>query len=159
MPTRIATWNGTAGVWETDERALCGHLELYSETWPTSGWMRGGSVFALYRIFVAAYPGGEAGLVGAGLRAGDPAGLGWGRPDDDGGPDAADADQPGPQGRPPIGRAHQRPARAGGVGADPAQLKALGNGVVPQQATHALRLLLTPPAARDLVGAVAETLR
>ena len=37
MPKRIATWNATAGVWETSESQLCGHSGLYSETWPASG--------------------------------------------------------------------------------------------------------------------------
>jgi hypothetical protein len=46
-PKHIATWNGTAGVWETPETLLCAHSALYSETLPTWGFMRGGELFPL----------------------------------------------------------------------------------------------------------------
>lgn len=45
----LATWNPARGVWEKEQMNLCGHSELYSETWPTSGSMRGGTVFELPR--------------------------------------------------------------------------------------------------------------
>lgn len=46
QPTRLGTWNRARGVWETTvSNMLCGHLEPFSETWPTSGSMRSGSVF------------------------------------------------------------------------------------------------------------------
>ncbi len=48
MPEPIATWNPARGVWETQAvNMLCGHSELYSETWPTSGMTRGGVAYAL----------------------------------------------------------------------------------------------------------------
>ena len=42
-------WNSARGVWEKPETVslLCEHLELYSETWQTSGMMRDGQVFEL----------------------------------------------------------------------------------------------------------------
>jgi hypothetical protein len=45
----VAMWNSVRGVWEKPETAnlLCEHLELYSETWQTSGMMRDGMVFEL----------------------------------------------------------------------------------------------------------------
>jgi hypothetical protein len=46
-PKHIATWNGIAGVWETPESLLCAHSALYSETFPTWGFMRGGALFPL----------------------------------------------------------------------------------------------------------------
>ena len=43
----LASWNTARGVWETSQmNLLCGHLGLFSETWPTSGMMRNGQVFA-----------------------------------------------------------------------------------------------------------------
>ena len=43
-----ATWNHARGVWETTQvNLLCGHLELFSETWPTSGMTRAGRAYAL----------------------------------------------------------------------------------------------------------------
>lgn len=46
MPGPTATWNPARGVWETAETSiLCGHSGLYSETFPTSGSMRSGSLF------------------------------------------------------------------------------------------------------------------
>src|SRR5699024_10466302 len=44
---RIATWNRARSVWETAEQALCGHSVPFSRTWPTSGSMRSGVVYAL----------------------------------------------------------------------------------------------------------------
>jgi hypothetical protein len=43
------TWNTVRGVWERAGMVnlLCEHSELFSETWPTSGMMRDGKVFAL----------------------------------------------------------------------------------------------------------------
>ena len=46
MPQHIATWNATAGVWETTESLICGHSALFSATWPISGSMRSGRVYA-----------------------------------------------------------------------------------------------------------------
>lgn len=45
----IATWNSVRGVWEKPGMVslFCEHWELFSETWPTSGMMRGGRVYAL----------------------------------------------------------------------------------------------------------------
>jgi hypothetical protein len=45
----IAEWNTARGVWEVPGMAnlFCEHLELFSETWLTSGTMRNGQVFAL----------------------------------------------------------------------------------------------------------------
>jgi hypothetical protein len=45
----IATWNSVRGVWEKPGMVslLCEHWELFSETWPTSGMMRGGQVYEL----------------------------------------------------------------------------------------------------------------
>jgi len=47
QPTQ--TWNTARGVWEKQGIAnlLCEHWELFSETWPTSGTMRNGKVYAL----------------------------------------------------------------------------------------------------------------
>jgi len=44
-------WNSARGVWEKPETVslLCEHLELYSETWQTSGMMRDGMVFELQK--------------------------------------------------------------------------------------------------------------
>lgn len=41
----IATWNPTRGVWETSQLDLYGQPAPYSETWPTSGTTRNGSVY------------------------------------------------------------------------------------------------------------------
>src|SRR5699024_835295 len=44
----IATWNPARGAWETTSPVvLCGHLEPYSQTWPTSGMTRRGRAYAL----------------------------------------------------------------------------------------------------------------
>ena len=46
MP-ELATWNPERDVWETDQGDLISeHLAVFSETWPTSGSMRSGSVYA-----------------------------------------------------------------------------------------------------------------
>ena len=45
----FAVWNPTRGVWETSQPDLYGHLAPYSETWPTSGMTRNGSVYPLPR--------------------------------------------------------------------------------------------------------------
>jgi len=42
----MTTWNRARGVWETPRSALCGHSELFSETWPTSGTTRAGKAYA-----------------------------------------------------------------------------------------------------------------
>jgi len=44
-PTPTATWNRARGVWETNQQAICGHLEPYSQTWPKWGSMRNGEVY------------------------------------------------------------------------------------------------------------------
>lgn len=44
-PIEIATWNPARGVWETSQRQLCGHLDAYWQTWPTSGLMRAGTAY------------------------------------------------------------------------------------------------------------------
>ncbi|HLP97622.1 MAG TPA: hypothetical protein VK149_04175 [Sideroxyarcus sp.] len=50
MHQHIATWNHARGVWETSQvNLLCGHSELYSETWPTSGMTRAGKAYVLPR--------------------------------------------------------------------------------------------------------------
>ena len=44
----IATWNPARGVWETTQmNLLCGHLEPWSEIWPTSGIAVNGLVYEL----------------------------------------------------------------------------------------------------------------
>ena len=43
----IAIWNPTRGIWEVPELDLFGQQEQFWETWPTSGWMRHGSVYPL----------------------------------------------------------------------------------------------------------------
>lgn len=34
MPKRLASWNPARDVWETDQGLFCGHLDVWSETWP-----------------------------------------------------------------------------------------------------------------------------
>ena len=42
----IASWNNERDVWESPTQSLLSeHSDVYSETWPTSGSMRNGSVF------------------------------------------------------------------------------------------------------------------
>ena len=46
MAAPIASWNSQRDVWETDQGDLIsGHLAVFSETWPTSGSMRSGTVY------------------------------------------------------------------------------------------------------------------
>ena len=46
MAAPIASWNSQRDVWETDQGDLIsGHLAVFSETWPTSGSMRNGTVY------------------------------------------------------------------------------------------------------------------
>lgn len=45
-PRPLATWSRARGVWETDNQNLCGHLVPSSGTWPISGSMRSGRVYA-----------------------------------------------------------------------------------------------------------------
>ena len=46
QPTAI--WNTARGVWETNQQSLlCEHLELFSESWMTSGMMRNGVAYEL----------------------------------------------------------------------------------------------------------------
>ena len=49
LPTPLARWNTARDAWETPdtEGLFCEHLAVYSETWPTSGSMRNGTVYAL----------------------------------------------------------------------------------------------------------------
>ena len=43
----LAVWNPTRGIWEKPQLDLFGQQEQFWETWPTSGWMRHGSVYPL----------------------------------------------------------------------------------------------------------------
>ena len=49
MPKPLAVWSTARDVWETPgtEGLFCEHWDVYSETWPTSGSMRSGTVYAL----------------------------------------------------------------------------------------------------------------
>ena len=48
VPRHMATWNTAIGVWQTNQQnLLCEHLELFSETWPTSGMTQNGLAFEL----------------------------------------------------------------------------------------------------------------
>lgn len=49
QPKPIAQWNPARDVWETPETEdlFCEHLDVFSETWPTSGSMRNGTAYAL----------------------------------------------------------------------------------------------------------------
>jgi len=49
QPKPTAIWNSARDVWETPqtEGLFCEHLDVYSETFPTSGSMRSGEVYAL----------------------------------------------------------------------------------------------------------------
>lgn len=48
MPKPLATWNPARDVWEKPwtESLFCGHLDVYSETFPPSGTMRNGELSA-----------------------------------------------------------------------------------------------------------------
>ena len=48
-PKRLATWNPARDVWETPETEglFCEHLDVSSETWPSSGMTRGGTAYVL----------------------------------------------------------------------------------------------------------------
>jgi len=43
----IATWSPARDVWETDQVCICGHSDVFSETFPTSGTWAGGMAYAL----------------------------------------------------------------------------------------------------------------
>lgn len=43
----LAIWNPTRGFWQRPQLDLFGQQEQFWETWPTSGWMRHGSVYPL----------------------------------------------------------------------------------------------------------------
>ena len=45
----FASWNPISGIWETHQLDLFGRSAPYSETWPTSGMTRNGSVYPLPR--------------------------------------------------------------------------------------------------------------
>lgn len=49
MPKQLANWNTARDAWEKPdtEGLTCGHLDVYSETFPTSGSMRSGVVSEL----------------------------------------------------------------------------------------------------------------
>lgn len=43
----LAMWNPTRGIWEKPQLDLFAQQEQFSETWPTSGMTRNGSVYPL----------------------------------------------------------------------------------------------------------------
>ena len=49
MPKPIASWNPARDVWEIPETEglFCEHLDVFSETFPSSGMTRGGTAYAL----------------------------------------------------------------------------------------------------------------
>ena len=49
MPKLVAIWSSARDVWETPatEGFFCEHLDVFSETFPTSGTMRNGAAYAL----------------------------------------------------------------------------------------------------------------
>lgn len=51
--TPLATWNAARGVWETARVGLCGHAEVWSETWPASAmWDESG----VYELLTSEHP-------------------------------------------------------------------------------------------------------
>lgn len=47
QPQQIATWSSARDAWEQGGVSLfCGHSDVYSETWPTSGLMLAGTAYA-----------------------------------------------------------------------------------------------------------------
>ena len=60
----LATWNPDRDAWEVDQGDLIsGHLAVFSETWPTSGSMRNGKVYALPTSAPRTGAGGSSGLL------------------------------------------------------------------------------------------------
>ena len=49
QPQPIARWNTARDAWEIPqtEGLFCEHLDVFSETWPTSGMTRSGTAYAL----------------------------------------------------------------------------------------------------------------
>ena len=49
MPQPLAIWNSARDVWETPQTGglFCEHLDVYSETFPTSGMTANGAAYAL----------------------------------------------------------------------------------------------------------------
>ena len=45
MPKRIAVWSVADSAWMTEADHLCGHSDVFSETWPHSGTTRAGTAF------------------------------------------------------------------------------------------------------------------
>lgn len=45
-PILLATWNTTRDCWEGEQSDIFGHLDVYSETWPTSGMTVNGTAYA-----------------------------------------------------------------------------------------------------------------
>lgn len=50
MRPPIATWNRAQSVWETRQITVCGHLAVFSETWPSSGMTQSGSFYPLPQL-------------------------------------------------------------------------------------------------------------
>ena len=47
MPEPIAQWNRARSAWETTQEQPCGHSDVFSETWPSSGMTLRGQAYAL----------------------------------------------------------------------------------------------------------------
>ena len=47
MPKPLASWNPVRDAWETDQGCICGHSDVFSETWRRSGSMRSGVAYEL----------------------------------------------------------------------------------------------------------------
>jgi DNA (cytosine-5)-methyltransferase 1 len=47
VPQQIAKWNPARDVWETDQVCICGHLDVFSGTFPTSGMTVSGVLYGL----------------------------------------------------------------------------------------------------------------